>query len=78
MFQKKKDRIQVRMLRDVQEQNIRDDYSCGLHNGIELALAVLEGREPEFAVFEHEPEVIEGKEEKSGRTEFSGVRKVGV
>ena len=63
------------MLRDIQAQNIHDDYSCGLYNGIELALAVLEGREPVFRTFEHEPDIIEGEEEKLGRTAFSGVRR---
>lgn len=61
----------------MQAQNIQDDYSCGLHNGIELALAVLEGREPVFQTFEKEPDIIEVEEEKPGRTAYSGVRRRG-
>lgn len=74
MFNRK--RMEIERLKEMQRSHIRDDYSCGLYNGLELASAVLDGREPEFAVFEHEPEVIEVDEEKSGRTAFSGVRKV--
>lgn len=75
MFQRKKDKIDIRMLRDMQAQNIQDDYSCGLHNGLELALAVLECREPVFRTFEKEPDIIEVEEEKPGRTAYSGVRR---
>lgn len=69
-------RMEINRLKEMQKSQISDDYSCGIYNGLELASAVLDGREPEFAVFEHEPEVLEGKEEKLGRTAFSGVRKV--
>lgn len=74
MYKRRKKEIE--RLKAMQKPQINDDYSCGIYNGLELASAVLDGREPEFAVFEHEPEVIEGKEEKLGRTAFSGVRKV--
>ena len=59
-------------LHDMQKQNITDDYSCGIYNGLELALAILEEREPEF-VF------VEKKEEpkQKGRTVASGIRKLG-
>lgn len=63
----------IRMLKEMQEQNIVDDYTCGLHNGIEICLAAMEEREPEFMTYEKEPEVIE-KKEKTGRTLFSGER----
>lgn len=66
----------VGMLKEMQEQNITDDYSCGLHNGLELALAVVEDREPEFKTFETEPVNIETEEEqKTGRTIASGIRR---
>lgn len=67
---------EIERLKAMQKEQINDDYSCGIYNGLELASAVLDGREPEFAVFVSEPEVLEGKEEKLGRTAFSGVRKV--
>lgn len=73
MFNRK--RMEIERLKEMQRSQIMDDYSCGLYNGLELASAVLDGREPEFAVFEHEPDVIEDKEEKLGRTAFSGVRR---
>lgn len=66
----------IRMLKEMQEQNITDDYSCGLHNGLELALAVIEDREPEFQTYETEPVNIETKEEQeTGRTIASGIRR---
>lgn len=71
-------RTEIERLKAMQKSQINDDYSCGIYNGLELASAVLDGREPEFETFEHEPDVIEGKEEKLGRTAFSGVRKRGV
>lgn len=71
-------RTEIERLKAMQKSQINDDYSCGIYNGLELASAVLDGREPEFAVFMHEPDVVEGKEEKPGRTAFSGVRKRGV
>lgn len=67
----------VNMLREMQKQNITDDYSCGIYNGIEMCMAVVEEREPVFATYEKEPEVREIKEEKTvGRTVITGVRKV--
>ena len=32
----------IKQLRRMQEQNIGDDYSCGIYNGIELCMAVIE------------------------------------
>ena len=69
-------RMEINRLKEMQKSQINDDYSCGLYNGLELASAVLDGREPVFETFEHEPDAIEDKEEKLGRTAFSGVRKV--
>jgi len=65
----------INMLKDMQEQNVTDDYSCGVRNGIELCLAAMEEREPEFRTFTKETEVIE-KKEQTGRTMFSGERVV--
>lgn len=65
----------INMLKDMQEQNVTDDYSCGLCNGIELCLAAMEEREPKLVTYEKEPEVIE-KKEQTGRTVFSGERVV--
>lgn len=69
---------ELKRLRDLQKDSIGSEYACGLHNGLELAISVLEGREPIMETFDSEPEVIEGEEEKPGRTVFSGVRKRGV
>lgn len=63
----------IRMLKEMQEQNVTDDYSCGLCNGIELCLSAMEEREPELVTFTKEPEVIE-KQEQTGRTVISGTR----
>ena len=62
----------IRMLKEMQEQNIVDDYTCGLHNGIEICLAAMEEREPDFKSCVKEP-VIE-KQEQTGRTVASGTR----
>ena len=64
----------IKMLKGMQEQNVQDDYSCGLHNGIELCLAAIEERKPEFMTVTKESEVIEREEPKAGRTVFSGER----
>lgn len=65
----------IRMLKEMQEQNVTDDYSCGLCNGIELCLSAMEERESELITYEREPEVIE-KKEQTGRTVISGTRVV--
>lgn len=65
----------ILMLKEMQEQNIVDDYTCGLHNGIEICLAAMEEREPDFKSCVKEPEVIE-KQERTGRTLFSGERRI--
>ena len=74
LFNKKK---QIKEIRDLQEQNIanneNDEYMIGVYNGIEIALAMLENREPIFKTVTKEPEVIE-REEQNGRTVVSGVR----
>lgn len=65
----------IRMLKEMQEHNVTDDYSCGLCNGIELCLAAMEEREPELVTYEKEQEVVE-KKEQTGRTLFSGERRI--
>ena len=70
---------EVKNIRDLQKQSLEkstDDYMVGLYNGLEMATAILENREPEFLDLVKEPTVIEGREEKIGRTTFSGVRRV--
>lgn len=64
----------IKMLKEMQEQNIVDDYTCGLHNGIEICLAAMEDREPDFKACMKEPKTIEKEEPKAGRTVFSGKR----
>lgn len=41
----------LRTIRDIQGSDGNwnyDNYMCGLYNGIELSLAIIEGREPEL------------------------------
>lgn len=38
----------VKDLKDVHSQNLTDSYMVGLYNGLELAIATMEGREPVF------------------------------
>lgn len=66
---------ELERLKQIQKQTVETDkteYSAGLYNGIELALAVLQNREPNYLNIEKEPEVKEQKEQK-GRTIASGV-----
>lgn len=74
MFKTKK--TEIERLKTNQEQNINDDYTLGIYNGLELALSVLENRKPEFKIIENETKVIEGnKERNSGRTIANGIIK---
>lgn len=66
-------RTEIKRLRDLQSDSVVDEYMAGLYNGLELALSVLEDREPELVSFVGEPEVIEKEEEQTGRTVASGI-----
>lgn len=66
---------QIKQIRDLQKNTVDvmpDDYMIGLYNGLEMAVAILERREPEFLNCVREPKVIE-KTEEVGRTVASGV-----
>lgn len=68
---------QVKEVRDLQKQSLEkltDDYMVGLYNGLEMSIAILEGREPEFLSCVKEPEQIENIEKQEvGRTCYNGV-----
>lgn len=66
----------IKQLKGMQEQNIGDDYSCGIYNGIELCMAVIEEREPVFATYDSEPVNAENEEQEKtvGRTVASGIK----
>lgn len=69
---------EVKNIRDLQKQSLdklTDDYMVGLYNGLEMATAILENREPEFLACVKEPPVIEKKEEQTGRTIASGIKR---
>lgn len=69
---------QIKVARDLQKQSLQnnpDDYMTGLYNGLELATAIMENREPVFETCIKEPPVIENKEEQTGRTIASGIRR---
>lgn len=75
IFVRLKERIeQVEKMRQSQAVNVNDEYSAGFYNGLELAMSVLDGREPEYMIAEKEPKIVE-KEQKQGRTKASGVIK---
>ena len=68
---------EVKNIRDLQKQSLEkstDDYMVGLYNGLEMATAILENREPEFIDVVKEPPVIE-EEEQTGRTVANGIRR---
>lgn len=62
----------IKQLKEIQEQNIGDDYSCGIYNGIELCMAIIEEREPVFATYDSEPLNVE-HDETIERTVASGI-----
>lgn len=66
----------LKQQRDIQSVQIVDDYSAGIYNGIEICIALLEGREPQLFLRKEEPEDIFEEEQKKGRTAISGVRRV--
>ena len=69
---------EVKNIRDLQKQSLEkstDDYMVGLYNGLEMAIAILEGREPEFLTCVKESPVIENEEEQAGRTVANGIRR---
>ena len=47
----------------------------GLYNGLEFAVAIMEGREPEFLACVGEPPIVDNTEEQTGRTIASGIRR---
>lgn len=67
----------IRQLRVMQAQNTGDDYSCGIYNGIELCMAIIEEREPVFATYDSEPLNIE-HDETVERTVASGIIRRGT
>lgn len=64
----------IKNLKNIQSQNMKDDYMLGIYNGLELALSVLEEREPNFKTLIREPVVREEKEQ-NGRTVANGTRR---
>lgn len=75
MFKTKQHIEQIKKHKDIQLQNLNDDYMVGCYNGLELALSILEEREPMFVCVTKEPQVIEGQEEETKRTIASGIRR---
>ena len=69
--------FELKRVKDVQEQSLKgvhDDYMIGLYNGLEMAVAILEDREPIFETYVKEPEIKKAEEQK-GRTLQSGIRR---
>lgn len=68
---------ELKKMHRIQKQTIEtnaDDYMVGLYNGLEMAVAILESREPVFeaSIREHE---IKRMEEETGRTIASGIKR---
>lgn len=68
----------IKILKNVQENNLEDNYMVGLYNGMELAVSILEDRKPKYKSCINKTEVIETKEteQSKGRTVFSGERRI--
>lgn len=74
-----KHKTQLKHLNEVkqlQKLSLTDDYMVGLYNGLELACAIMENREPQYEMTVEKPEICETKEEDKrwGRTVASGYR----
>lgn len=68
---------EIENIKQLQKQTMeeqKDDYMVGLYNGIEIILAILQNREPEYETCLHDPEIIDTEEQK-GRTVASGIRR---
>lgn len=71
---------ELKKIHRIQKQTIEtnaDDYMVGLYNGLEMAVAILESREPVFeaSIREHEIKRMERMEEGTGRTIASGIKR---
>ena len=68
----------IKQIKELQKQNIEnykhDEYMVGVYNGIEIALAMLENREPVFVDVLKKPTTTE-KVEQVGRTISNGIRR---
>lgn len=79
MFSKSKAKTkEINKLRDIQKKEISiykgDDYIVGVHNGLELASAILEDREPVLETcVTKEPKTVDNTEQDNGRTLYSGI-----
>lgn len=65
-------------VKNIQKQSLqtsKDDYMVGLYNGLEIAVAILEDREPVFECCVSEPEIVQNEDEEVGRTLRSGIRR---
>lgn len=69
---------EIRRIKQMQEQNITDEYTVGIYNGIEMCLAIMENREPVFKTVEKETEIKELEEKQENRrTIASGIIRKG-
>jgi hypothetical protein len=41
---------EIKEIKNVQAENINNEYNCGLYNGLELALSILSGSKPHFKI----------------------------
>ncbi len=68
----------INNVKNIQKQSLqtsKDDYMVGLYNGLEIAVAILEDREPVFECCVSEPEIVKNEDEEVGRTLHSGIRR---
>lgn len=70
---------EIQKLQIQEAERAGDDYLVGMCNGMEIALALLEGRDPAFLSVVKEPVIkrLEEEEKPVKRTIASGKRRVG-
>lgn len=76
MFSKQKYIDSLEQLKIMQSTQVKDDYSRGLYNGLEMAMAVLQERDPCLFIPVDDESVTEVDDGVISRTCVSGIRKV--
>lgn len=68
---------ELKNITDKERTNIvvnKEEYEVGLYNGLELALSIMEGREPVLMV--PDPKQNKEQEERKGRTLYGNMKRV--
>lgn len=72
----KRKKKKLENVREVYQDMVKDDYTCGFYNGIELCLSILNDTEPQYmaAVSESEERIRKTEQRRTG---IHGKRMIG-